>query len=85
MKKSILFIAMMLFGIFWATMDVNANQKSEFAGEHIAASISEASLETAPMDCKVTIRKKVPNGWEEYQVTVHGYTCGELAKEILKK
>ena len=73
MKKSIFIVAMMLFGIF---------------GISNATMTSGSTLNTplgAPMaDCKITVKGTHNNKSVDYEITVHGISCAELVKQVVR-
>ena len=73
MKKSIFIAAMMLFSIFGIS---NATMTS--------GSTLNAPLGAPMADCTITIKGTNGGKSVDYQVTVHGMSCAELIRQLIR-
>jgi hypothetical protein len=74
MKKSIFIVAMMLFSIIGIS---NASMTS--------GSTSNAPLGAPMADCTITVKGTHNGKPVNYEITVHGISCAELVKQVVKK
>lgn len=87
MKNVFFALAFMLVGMFAYAAeiegsDLNTINRIELSIDDQKTKSNNHNLSTFPFDCTVTIKNN--NTGDSYTITVHGKSCEELIKEIMK-